>query len=145
MKVIVLLSAAILVAGCAHGTRPEAAANARHQDRGEEARLAAALAGRTAGAPQDCLSEWDLGTQTPYGSDVILFRDRLDQVIYVNRPPVACPGLAYGMAIKVQTPMSRLCRGDLVTVFDPVSGMATGGCSLGAFTPYRRAAPPKKH
>jgi hypothetical protein len=33
--------------------------------------------------------------------------------------------------------MSQLCRGDIVTVFDPISGVEFGGCSLGEFTPYR--------
>jgi hypothetical protein len=136
---VVVLAAAMLAAGCAHG-KPQA--GAQSQDQEDEARLAAVLAGRVAGPPQDCVSEFWLGSQVPYGRHAILFRGRTDDVVYVNRPPSVCPGLSYGSAIKVRTPMSRLCRGDLVTVFEPTSGMQLGGCSLGPFTPYRRAEPP---
>ena len=70
---------------------------------------------------------------------MILFNGRTNDVVYVNRPAGGCSDLEFGRAIKTQTPTTRLCRGDIVTVFDPVSGMDYGGCSLGEFTPYRRA------
>ena len=59
-------------------------------------------------------------------------------VLWVNRPPGGCPTLAFGRAFRTRTPSSQLCRGDIVTVFDPVSGAEFAGCSLGDFVPYRR-------
>ena len=143
MKYIVMLSAALLVAGCIHRGQTEATAGAKSQDQDAESRRAAALTGRTAGTPQDCIGEFDLGSQETYGRHAILFTSRNDDVVYVNRPPAGCPGLSYGQGIKVRTPMSRLCRGDVVTVFDPVSKMDIGGCGLGPFTPYRRTVTAK--
>jgi hypothetical protein len=139
MKSIIMLCAAILVAGCTSSAAPEAGAPAQAQAAGHEADLAAALSGRTAGPPQDCVTEADLGGSQAYGKDVIVFSGRAEDVVYVNRPAGGCPGLEFGRAIKIQTPAARLCRGDVVTVFDPLSGIGFGGCSLGEFTPYRRA------
>jgi hypothetical protein len=139
MKQIALIVVVVLLAGCAHGGRDRAPAAARSQGAEDQARLAEALAGRVAGTPQDCVSEFETGTQQPYAPDAILFRGRTGDVLYLNRLPTGCPGLTYGKAIAVRTPMSRLCRGDVVTVFDPVSRMETGSCALGPFTPYRLA------
>ena len=139
MKTIILLSVAILVAGCTHGGGPEASAGAQSQVAKDEADLAAALSGRIAGPPQDCVSERDLGGNKSYGRGVILFSDRTDDVVYVNRPPTGCPDLNPGRALKTRTTSAQLCRGDIVLVFDPVSGMEFGGCALGEFTPYRRS------
>jgi len=139
VKTIVMLCAAILVAGCTHSGRPEASAGAQTQAAEHEADLTAALSGRIAGPPQDCVTQADLGGNKSYGRDVILFSGRTGDVVYVNRPTVGCPGLDSGRALKTQTTMTQLCRGDIVTVFDPVSGVEFGSCSLGEFTPYRRA------
>jgi hypothetical protein len=139
MKTIILLSVAILVAGCTHGGGPETSAPAQSQAVKDEADLAAALSGRIAGPPQDCVSERDLGGNKSYGRGVIMFSGRTDDVVYVNRPPAGCPELHSGRALKTRTTATQLCRGDIILVFDPVSGMEFGGCSLGEFTPYRRA------
>jgi hypothetical protein len=139
MKTIIMLCAAILMVGCTHSGGPQASAPAQAQAAQHEADLAAALSGRTAGPPQDCVSEADLGGNKSYGRDVILFTGRTNDVVYVNRPAGGCPTLDFGRAIKTQTPMTKLCRGDIVTVFDPVSSIEFGSCSLGEFTPYRRA------
>ena len=139
MKTIIMLCAAILVAGCTSSGGPEASPPAQTRAAEHEADLAAALSGRIAGPPQDCVSEADLGGNKSYGRDVILFSGRTDDVVYVNRPTAGCPGLDFGRAIKIKTPAARLCRGDIVTLFDPVSGVEFGSCSLGEFTRYRRA------
>lgn len=60
-------------------------------------------------------------------------------MVYVKRPTGGCPGLDFGRALSTRNTSSTLCRGDVVTVFDPISGTQYGGCSLGHFTPYRRA------
>lgn len=138
MKTVIVLSVAILAAGCAHHGGPEASAVTQSQAVKDEADLTAALSGRIAGPPQDCVNEGDLGGNKSYGRGVILFSGRTGDVVYVNRPPAGCPDLNFGRALRTRTTAAQLCRGDIVTVFDPVSGMEFGGCALGEFTPYRR-------
>lgn len=136
-NIIILLSSAILVAGCTHGGSPEASASAQAQAAEDEAALATALAGRVAGPPQDCVAEGELGTQKTYGRSVIVFTGRTGDVLFVNRTTSACPDVA-GRSLKTTTSMTRLCRGDNIIVYEPASGAEFGGCSLGEFTPYRR-------
>jgi hypothetical protein len=143
MKLIMMLFAVVVAAACTHGGRPETGVRDQAPPVEDEAKLAAALAGRIAGPAQDCVNERDLGGNESYGARVILFRGPTDDVVYVNRPSARCPGLDSGWALRVRTPAARLCRGDIATVFDPVSGTDWGGCSLGEFTPYRRALPKK--
>jgi hypothetical protein len=142
MKATMMLLAVVVAAACTHGGQPETRLRTQAQAAEDEAKLAAALSGRIAGPAQDCVDERDLGGSESYGGRVILFRGPTDDVVYVNRPPAGCPGLDSGRALRVRTPAARLCRGDIATVFDPVSGADLGGCSLGEFTAYRRAVPP---
>jgi hypothetical protein len=137
MKTIVVLVAAVLVAGCAHRGAPGTSARREAQAAAHEGELAAALAGRTAGPPQDCVEERDLGDNTFYGDRAILFRGPSSEVVYLNRPAARCPASGLDLALKARTTMTRLCRGDVVTVFDPGSRIEYGECVLGEFTPYR--------
>jgi len=137
--IIIVLSAAILAVGCTHNGGPQASARAQAQAAEDEAGLAAVLRGRIAGPPQDCVNQGDLGGNKSYGRGVILFSGRTDDVVYVNRPAGGCSDLNFGRALKTRTTTTQLCRGDIVTVFDPISGTEYGGCGLGEFTPYRRA------
>ena len=137
MKAIVMVCAAILAAGCACGG-PKARARSQASAAEDEARLGAALSGRIAGSPQGCVERDGLGGNRSFGRGAILFGDRTDDVVYVNRPPAGCPDIGVGRALKIRGTTTQLCRGDIVTVFDPVSGVEYGSCSLGSFTPYRR-------
>lgn len=140
MKPIVMLSAAVaLLGGCAYDRGPEAAARAEAEMAEDAANLEQALAGRVAEDPQSCVNARDLGSNKSYGEGAILFRGRTNSVVYVNRPPAGCPDLSFDRALRVQTTSTRICRGDIVTVFDPLTGAEYGGCGLGDFTPYRRA------
>jgi hypothetical protein len=121
---------ALLLAGCAAG---EADAP-RAADQGD--RLARALAGRSPGPTVDCVAHRDLGSSRAAG-DAILFQGR-GGTLYLNRPAGGCSWLRDGNAIVTRTSGSQLCRGDIVTILDPVSRVEYGGCALGAFTPYRR-------
>ena len=139
MKAIIAISAAALATtACSYNASPET--NARYEARQaeKEAQLSEALRGRTAGEAVSCVNERDLGGNKSYGEGVILFQGRTRSVVYVNRPPAGCPDLNYGRALKIRTPSTQICRGDIVTVFDPVSRVEYGGCGLGDFTPYRR-------
>lgn len=137
LKTIVMLFAAILAAGCASSAGPQGSAPAQTQAVEDEARLAAALSGRIAGAPQDCVDTRDLDGNTSYVSGVILFRDSARDVVWLNRPTSGCSILNPGRALKFTGP--QLCRSSVVTVVDPGTGREVGGCGLGDFTPYRLA------
>jgi len=133
---VVVLSISVVAVGCIHGGRTEAGASASAQ--AAEVDLAAALAGRTAGPPQRCVNEVALAGGRSYGRDAILFGVPTDDVVYVNRPPAGCPELSTTRALRTRTPTTQLCRGDIVVVFDPGTGIELGSCSLGEFTSYRR-------
>ncbi len=144
MKTAIVPFALLLAAACAHNVAPPMGAAApapagQAQAAGAEADLTTALQGRIAGAPQDCVAEADLGGNKSYGRDAIVFTGRTGDVLWVNRPASGCPALDPTRAIRVKTPASRLCRGDIVIVFDPTTKIEFGGCALGAFTPYRAA------
>lgn len=98
----------------------------------------AALAGRTAGPPEQCVRQQELRGNRPIGENAILFEGRGD-VVYLNRPSGTCDGLRPWSALRFRTVNTTLCAGELAVVFDPRTGMEYGGCSLGRFIPYRRA------
>ncbi len=131
MKKIVALSLLPLIAGCMEQRPMEMGARAQTE-------LAAAIEGRTAEAPQSCVSTRDLRGNRSAGEGAIIFQGNSRNVIYVNRPPAGCPEIRIGYALKTRTPSTQLCRGDIVEVFDPVGGFTAGACGLGDFTPYRR-------
>ncbi|HKT15152.1 MAG TPA: hypothetical protein VJR87_07070 [Allosphingosinicella sp.] len=132
MKQILFASlVSIAASGCAPTANPEAAAAA-------DAKLEAVLAGRTAEAPIACVSQRLLRGNKSYGSDTIVFEGHTRNLVYVNRPPGGCPELNGFRALRTRTTTDQLCRGDIVTVFDPTSGVEHGSCGLGDFIAYRR-------
>ncbi|HYG46675.1 MAG TPA: hypothetical protein VD846_01925 [Allosphingosinicella sp.] len=134
MKYLLLFASACLAAGCTTDTedRVDMAAN-------DEATLAAQLRGfEPAGPPVQCVSTRDLQGNRSAGETAIVFSGTGGRK-WVNRPAAGCPDLGFSRALKTRTPSTRLCRGDIATVFDPVARIDYGGCSLGEFEPYRRA------
>lgn len=131
MKTIIMLFAAILAAGCTTKSGPQATTPE------DEARVAAALSGRIAGPPQDCVDARDLNGNTSYIGGVILFTGRTNDVVWLNRPMGGCSLLNPGRALKFTGPL--LCSSSVVTVVDPATGREVGSCGLGEFTPYRLA------
>ena len=101
-----------------------------------QAELAEELAGLVAGPPVECVNLRDLRGNRTIGN-VILF-DGPGDTKYVNSAGGICPRITQSRAIRTVTPTTQLCRGEIITVFDPTSGMEYGGCGLGEFTPYRR-------
>jgi hypothetical protein len=90
-----------------------------------------------AGPPVSCVSMRTLQGNRSIGEGAIVF-DGPSGRKWVNRPPAGCPSLEFGRALQVRTSSSQLCRNDIVTVLDPVSGSQYGSCGLGDFEPYRR-------
>ncbi|HJQ15570.1 MAG TPA: hypothetical protein VJ859_01100 [Allosphingosinicella sp.] len=131
MRQIVLAPLAmIVVAGCMQTANPEAAASA-------DAKLQAALAGRTPEAPVGCVSQRLLRGNKGFGTATIVFESQSRNLVYVNHPPGGCPELDSFRALRTRTTTDQLCRGDIVSVFDPTSGIEYGSCGLGDFIPYR--------
>jgi hypothetical protein len=134
MRHLLLLVSACLAASCTTDD-PAERAEMRADD---EATLAAQLSGfEPAGPPVQCVNTRDLRGNRSAGETAIVFSG-LGGRKWVNRPAAGCPDLSFSRALKTRTPGTRLCRGDIATVFDPVSGFTYGGCGLGEFEPYRR-------
>ena len=132
MKHSVLLASACLAASFA--MFPAAAGG------GDEAKLAKKLRHHEpSGPPVACVDLAMVRSNTLIGTTAIIFQGRNFKTLYVNRLEGSCPVLRMGRALKTDSGGSRLCRGDLVTILDPVSGLDYGTCPLGDFTAYRRA------
>jgi hypothetical protein len=86
----------------------------------------------------NCVPSRDLRGNRSAGEGAIIFEGQSRNIVYVNRPRAGCPEIRSGLALKTRTTSTQLCSGDIVEVFDPVTGFSHGGCSLGEFTPYRR-------
>jgi hypothetical protein len=131
MKKFLVLPLAAFAAACVPAEPVELSAD-------EQGELAEALRGRTAEATVACIDQRTAGGNRSIGEGVILFGDRGDSVIHVNRPAAGCPVADDSRALVVRTTSTRLCRGDIVSVVDMQSGFSHGSCALGDFTPYRR-------
>jgi hypothetical protein len=129
LPILVLLGLASLTAGCTMSAAPDASPEVR-------ADLARSLAGRVARPPLSCVGLRDLGGNRTVGDAIIFGGD--NRRIYVNRPPGGCPSLAFGRTLRVGSTTGQLCRGDIATVVDLLSGTEYGACGLGDFTPYDR-------
>lgn len=134
MKPAITLLVAALATACMSAGKPaeRAELSARAQ-----ARVDRALAGRTAGEAVTCIVQRDIRHSRTIADGIMLFEGPND-VLWVNRGSGGCSVLHYGRAFHTVTPSTSLCRGDIVTVFDPTSGIEFGGCSLDDFVPYRR-------
>jgi hypothetical protein len=114
------------------------AANAPELSEAQQASLDAALAGRTAEPAVSCVNQRNIRGNKGFGEGVILFTTNSRKLVYVNRPPAGCPELNSMRAMRTVSTTNQLCRGDLVTIFDPGSSIEYGSCGLGDFVPYRR-------
>ena len=100
-----------------------------------EQKLANALAGRTAGAPVNCISE--RSRMQIIDDWTILFRDR--GVVYVQQPRGGCHGLSNSMSlIRDAFGTTRICSGDINNIVDVRTGFGTGACTYSEFVPYRK-------
>jgi hypothetical protein len=133
MKIFVLLPLAAFAASCTAGAGEPVELSAA-----EQTELEIELRGRVAEPTRSCVSSRDLRGNRSVGEGVLIFDGPTRDVIYVNRPAGGCPDLRQSRALLTRTPAAQLCRGDIATVFDPVSNIQYGGCGLGDFTPYRR-------
>ena len=133
MRLLILATAAVGLAGCATAVDQPAQRSATNQ-----ATYDKLLAGKTAGRPAKCLPLRSSNDMVVIDDDTILYRE--GRTIYVNKPLGSCSLLSRGSyALVTRSIGSQLCRGDIGTVTDMTSGTTVGSCSLGDFVPYRPA------
>ncbi len=96
------------------------------------------LAGKVAGKPVSCISDFN-NTNLVRVSDGILLYRVSGNLVYKNTLRSPCPGLARDSDVIVSEQFgSQKCRGDLLKLVDRSSGIQGPVCSLGDFVPYRK-------
>ncbi len=130
-SVLILLP---LLASCAMS---ESLAYREAQTAAYNAELGKALAGKSAGKPQSCIRLRDTRSTQQIGDRTIMY-EVSRKLTYRNDPVGGCFGLSRKDTLLTRTFGDELCRGDLVTPIDLISGSQSGSCILGDFVPYRR-------
>lgn len=113
----------LLLAACATGSA-------------READLSRELAGRSAGAPQNCVPASAGDSLVARDSRTLVYRR--GDTLWVNRLAAACPGLNPMSTLIVDLHGSQYCRGDPVRAVEPGQSIPGPICVLGGFTPWRR-------
>src|SRR3546814_17945644 len=99
-----------------------------------EAALQKALAGRTPGKPERCVSLSELGSQRIIDRNTILFEGPGGRIWRHDLRP-GCTGLAPGRAVLTQPTLPRHCRGAIFQVNDTPAHMPLGACAHWAYVP----------
>ena len=127
----------LLVAAALLGTSGGAIA-ARQQDNSKnEAKLTAALAGRVAGKPVDCISLRDIRSSQIIDGTAIVY-DTGGGRLLVNRPRMGAESLDSDDILVTKTYGSDLCSLDTVSLVDRGARMQRGFVGLGQFVPYTK-------
>lgn len=123
---IAMLAVLAMMSSCAMGDRHDSG----------EARLAAELAGRSAGEARACVNTARRDGLRVIDEQTLLYRE--GQTLWVNRLPSSCPSLHPASTLIVEIRGGRYCNGDLVRALEPGSSILGPACSLGDFMPYTR-------
>lgn len=104
----------------------------------QSATLSKQLAGKVAGEPQHCISDYNSTSLIRISDDILLYRVS-SRLVYENRLRYSCPGLGRDNDIIVTEQFSsQRCKGDIIRLVDRTSGIQGPACSLGEFVPYRK-------
>lgn len=96
------------------------------------------LEGKVAGAPVNCISDFNADDMVRVSDNILLYRVS-GRLVYKNTLRSSCRGLARDTDIVVTEQFGgQKCRGDLVRLVDRTSGIPGPVCSLGEFVPYRK-------
>lgn len=120
----------LMLAGCSGSYEPPKLTEKQTSD------LERALAGKVAGEKVSCVNRQSQANLTAISSSVLLYRVS-GRLVYRNDLIGSCSGLSRGDTLIIKTWGSQYCRGDITTSADLTTGMVTGNCALGDFTPYR--------
>jgi hypothetical protein len=101
--------------------------------------LADALAGRVAGPPQRCISNFPQVEVQVIDDWTILYRE--GSTVYVQNPQGGCPGIGIGSRTLVtrQVGTSQICQGDINQAVDLHTGIGGAPCVFGPFIPYTKS------
>lgn len=102
----------------------------------QAATLDKALAGKVAGEKVSCINREPQTNLTVISNNVLLYRVSR-RLVYKNELIGSCNGLTSGDTMITRSFGSQLCRGDIATSANLLTGMTTGSCALGDFIPYR--------
>lgn len=105
--------------------------------------LAAALAGRVAGKPQNCIALSPGDGPEVIDNRTILYRQSGAR-LWLNRLDQACPSLREEDIVVVESYGGQLCRSDRFQVAGRNGGVPSAFCYFGAFTPYDKPRPTPK-
>lgn len=127
-----LASGAAILAGCSTAPVEQSRSPAAAKE------LADALAGRVAGPPRRCISNFP-GTQVRIIDDWTILYDE-GSTVYVQNPRGGCPGIDSGSRTLVarQVGTSQMCDGDINQAVDLRTGIGGAPCVFGPFVPYTR-------
>jgi len=95
---------------------------------------------RVAGEPVRCVSSFGNSNLVPVSADLIVYRPS-GRIAYKNHLERRCSGLGDNdddILIFDKSSGSRFCKNDIFRAVDRFSGITTGLCRLGEFTPYRK-------
>lgn len=102
------------------------------------AKLAKALAGRTAGPAVRCVPNFRNNAMNVIDDQTILFGQ--GKTIYLQKPSGGCPSARLGgySLVSRQFGSNRACQGDINEVVDVRSGVTVGSCVFTSFVPYTK-------
>jgi len=120
--ILVPAAAAIALGSCAQQPQPPGAA------------LAATLAGRVAGPPQECVSEF--GSDHAYVVDPQTIAYGYGKTIYINRLAAPCPAVDPTNVLITESHGGEFCRGDHIRGAEPGAIIPGPVCNLNNWVPY---------
>lgn len=132
MRSLWTIAGMLALTGCAAtggGDAPGAAQASRE--------LGEALAGRTAGAPQDCVQLNGLSGPRIIDDRTILYTS--GRRIWRADLPDACPSLQPFATVISEVRGGQMCRNDPFRTVAPGVTIPSGYCRFGSFTPYTKA------
>lgn len=105
--------------------------------------LAKALAGRVPGKPENCISNGRVNGPEVIDNRNILYRQSGAR-IWRNELTDSCPALRDNDILVIEIYGDQICKFDRFRVVNRNSGIPSGFCILGSFTPYDKVKPAPK-
>lgn len=99
--------------------------------------LEKALAGRTAGEPQECISP-EFASGPEIISDKTILYSQVGKTVWRNDIIGPCPSLGPNETIIVEMHGGQLCHNDRFRVLPFGGGIPSAYCRMGKFVPYRK-------
>lgn len=106
-----------------------------------ERQIAKITAGRTAGAPVNCIQQNQIRSSQIISRTAIVYTMN-NGTIYLNRPESGAAFLSRDDVLVTNTHSPQLCNVDIVRLLDSSSRTPSGSLGLGMFVPY--ANPPRR-